>query len=304
VECGLEKAFPKDAKRGFENWVALIGIMAQTYHGREDLSKGGSKIGLQEKVINMLSSYGYCTNLDYPIDLRDSGKDVRDWIDGERSLSGWSIFNGNGPDKDKFADIFGFHKATFSSMTYASEVFHNRWFDSTGVQERQWRFRSMIRGYQHNFPSTSFSSCAQALEKNIQRTKPLNLCSTPKAHNSYAPPVSLTALANNDKLYKTLMANCHLSGPHIHKNQNCDNICWHSATLGEGSTHMPRCYEPPANDNHGGPDSPGEGPGGPGGHGKGGEGGGNSDRGGGPGGPGGPGGGGGKGGEGGGGSAR
>lgn len=267
VACGLAQAFPKDAAKGFTNWISLVGIMAQTYHGRENVAIPNDRARLQRNVIDMISSYGYCTDADYPIDPQANGDEVRSLIDGQKSLSGWSIFNGNGKDKTAFANIFGFKRSYFSSMTYAEEIFHQDWFDKDNVHQRQWRFRSMLQGYRKNFPSGPFAHCAAALENNISSRSAshkatrnvFNMCV-----NTYYRPggqMNKRVLANNDKLYKTLSQSCGLSGARPHKNYTCDNTCWRSGVFGELKTRIRGCINQDNSqlDNRGGADHGGKG---------------------------------------------
>lgn len=68
VACGLEEYAPaqSNAGHGFSNWIKLLGVVAQDGYGPYDLSDPRKRQEFQQRVSEMVASYGYCTNEEYP----------------------------------------------------------------------------------------------------------------------------------------------------------------------------------------------------------------------------------------------
>lgn len=67
------------------NWVAFMGIMAQKFGGPYRLPN--QKKALQQRVIEMISSYSYCSDQDYPVTSTRSNPNMRDWLYGRTHVT-------------------------------------------------------------------------------------------------------------------------------------------------------------------------------------------------------------------------
>lgn len=254
IACGLEEWNPADVLQqggGATKWVALIGIMAQTYHGPYNPGNSGSKDLYLTRVAEMISAYGYCTDNEYPMSLPN---ETRNWLDGSSTLAT------KGPDQTKFASGFGLmssKKALFANhvqnanrpMYYAKEIFDvgNGW-EKRNPQNHQWRFRSMIKAHYSNYPETSFSRCAVRAEARMKNLDSQKMCPIREGTTAsggrgvaYTKKMQPHEFGKNESFYAKLVGRCGVKVRNRFPNYTCDNGCKESRVLVGSVGHMKYC---------------------------------------------------------------
>lgn len=335
VACGLQQA--QGLSDGVDQYVALLGVMAQTYQGKENVKTAEGARRLQAKVIDMVSSYGYCTNSEYQAPIGSNAGLIRSTIDGETQLERRFFFffrSGNRQQTQKAFQALGVRWSQNHGPVYAQEMFTDsqprgggffgwlrRIFGShrSDPVNRQRRFHSMATGHDrlvHSPKSTAtgkapvaFDRCFNAIKRRTKSSPAYHICQDdckklPPGATCRKKIYNKQARAANDSLHAQLLRSCGIQPYQRASSSYCDNTCINSLVFGAGKTHLPGCQEKPRLESDGrDPNNPGKGGEGSSGRGPGGGGGkggeSSSGRGGGGGSPGGgsPGGGGGKGGE-------
>jgi len=264
VACGLESRREANLRNGggVSKWISLLGMMAQTYYGPYNVSNRASRTAFQKQVSEMVVSYGYCTNHEFP-DYQEitpaSNSTRRDWIEGRARLddgySGGERERGfafsYGLMSNKRGGLFGngTQVQNFNRpMCYTHEIFDDsgrHGFSSSSPAERQWRFRSMIAGHRSSFPNSGFGRCASAIEQRLGQDSLFRMCTiaVPAAGKPVIRPIAMTdeEWANNQSLYSTLARSCGFG--ERENNRDCDGGC-ESSTVFNTGTRLPRCKPP------------------------------------------------------------
>jgi hypothetical protein len=259
VACGLEDAADADIKhgRGVGNWLSLVGIMAQSYYGPYNTQDSLSRKAFQQRVIDMVSSYGYCTDNEYRVNTGSAADSVRAWLDGRKRLHQGLIFPN--ADEKRFVALFGLgsdRKSLFggvpdSGLSYASQIFDDSGrtgFDRGNVQERQWRFRSMLKAHRNSYPTTAFSKCAAQLESRLTTSSSFRMCPIKIGHwkngaERMIYPKSITdrELSANGKIRGAMAESCGLTAKSTMPSRRCDNQCWYNYTYRSMSSTLRNC---------------------------------------------------------------
>lgn len=254
IACGLEEWNPADVLQqggGATKWVALIGIMAQTYHGPYNPGNSGSKDLYLTRVAEMISAYGYCTDNEYPMSLPN---ETRNWLDGNPSLAN------KGSDQTKFASGFGLmsnKKALFANhvqnanrpMYYAKEIFNvgDGW-EKRNPQNHQWRFRSMIKAHYSTYPETAFSRCAVRAEARMKNLDSQKMCPMREEATAsggqrivHTKKMQPHEFGKNESFYAKLVGRCGVKVRNRFPNYTCDNGCKESRVLVGSVAHIKYC---------------------------------------------------------------
>jgi hypothetical protein len=260
IACGMEEWNPADVLTvggGVTKWLSLLGIMAQTYHDGYNIGNASSLDHYKARVIEMVSTYGYCTDNEYkPMNLPNGS---RDWIDGSSSL------REKGPQQSEFANGFGLMsnkrggifqsspEYTSRPMTLAKQIFdEGRNWTSWNPQHHQWRFRSMIKAHYRSYPGTAFSNCAEAAERRMKNLSSLKMCpliedTWPNGALRHTPSKKFgpEEFGQNERFYKKLVTRCNVKTPRVINDYKCDNRCWHSDAHKHAVAEMPFCTRGP-----------------------------------------------------------
>lgn len=255
IACGMEEWNPADVLEqggGVTKWVALIGSMAQTYHGPYNPGNSASKENYLGRVAEMISSYAYCTDNEYQMNLPN---DTRNWLDGSSSLAT------TGPDQFTFASSFGLmsnkRAGLFSSnvensrkpMTYAKQIFDvgRNWTDYN-PQHHQWRFRSMIKAHYRSYPDTAFSKCALRAEARMKNLDSQKMCPMREERTAigtlrivHSTKMQPHEFGQNESFYSKLVRRCNVKVRNRFPNLNCDNGCKGSDAHSRASANMQYC---------------------------------------------------------------
>ncbi len=277
IACGLEEWNPADVLTnggGATKWVALLGIMAQTYHGPYNPGDRASRDQYLGRVAEMVATYGYCTDNEYPMSMPN---DARDWIGGRSSL------RQAGQDQSEFANGFGLmsdkrgglftSRVEYSSrpMTLAKQIFDvGRSWSRNSPHENQWRFRSMIRAHYNSYPSTAFSNCARAAENRMRNLQSLKMCTIregqwPNGAMRIIRPDQMAPeeFGNNERFYAKLIRTCNVNAPRVVP-RHCDHSCYRSEAHRHATSVLPYCENVGGgnnNNDNGGSDGRNDGPG-------------------------------------------
>jgi len=290
VACGLESF---TGKKGVDRYVALLGVMAQAYQGKESLKNSESIWNLQRKVIEMIADNGYCTNAQYGGDVSSRDQKAIQSALGTPDRH-FSLFGSGLGNRQKEAYKALGIQSDNRSYSLVKEIFDdNHHGEGPGLQQKV--FDASAEKMLKNAPNAAINRCFKAMKSNRVGQPAWNICPrkcTQKPHQLMRCGMVYNAegQAANFSLYDRLAQACAIPPKKRNIAIGCET--WSQVRSGGGN-----------NGNGPGP-SPGKGgeadggrggsdPGGKGGETSGGRGG--SDPGGGS--PGGPGGGGGKGGE-------
>jgi hypothetical protein len=274
IACAMEEWNPADVLTqggGVTKWVALMGVMAQTYHGPYNVGNKESKDFYLGRVAEMVSAYGYCTDNEYPMNLPN---DTRDWLDGSSSL------REPGPEQAEFANGFGLMsdkrgglfqstpEYTSRPMTLPKQIFDvGRSWTHWNPQHHQWRFRSMLHAHYRSYPNTAFSRCAVRAEARMKNLSSLKMC--PIREETWpngalrtvtSKKMELQEFGQNERFYQKLVTRCHVKVRRSVPNLKCDNSCYHSDAHKHAVAEMPRCERqtPECESGCGNHDKPGE----------------------------------------------
>jgi hypothetical protein len=234
VACGLEDAASADTNSGdgVGNWISLLGVSAQAFYGSYNTQDENSRRALQQRVMEMVASYGYCTNEQYPIDTNSVPS--RDWIDGRKAAPHAGLILPSASERE-FANAYGFG----NRMAFAAELFDdsNRetGWDRGNVQQRQWRFRSRLQAAAKG--NSKFSACAAKLEDRLDLSSTFKVCSSKRGGNAK----KIDDLGPNQKLYSAMAKACGLPSKREFKSMECDNQCWGSYVYSSQDTQMKNC---------------------------------------------------------------
>lgn len=255
VACGLENVAPADIRNhggGVSKWISLLGAMAQRHYGPYRVNDEISRRAYQQRVSEMVASYGYCTDNEYPISLPDNS---RAYIDGQ-SL--------RGRDELKFAQSFGLMstiKGLFTGdvenqhapMMYADRIFddsdRNSGWETGNVQNRQWRFRSMNMAFRNSYQKAPYTKCANAIENRLSTSNNFRMCpiregkwSNGVSRRLYPPYVTESEMAGNQRLYESMASACGFAKTRKMPSRLCDHACWGTyRTFRQAGSHLPNC---------------------------------------------------------------
>jgi uncharacterized membrane protein YgcG len=237
IACGIESAKPGLAAHGgASNWVALLGVMAQRSYGPYRTNDELSRRSFQQRVAEMVTSYGYCTDREYPVQFP---QEARDHIDGraQRNDNSLRLAQGFGLMSTVNGFFSGQPENQNRPLEFADKIFgdNDRWsgWDTGNSQNRQWRFRSMIKAHSSSYPQSSFSKCARAIEGRLGSDPSFRMCPIRQGQwpngaprTLYASHISASEQTNNQKFYKAIATSCGLPEARREPNQFCDNNCW------------------------------------------------------------------------------
>lgn len=253
VACGIESAKPGlSAQGGAANWVALLGVMAQRSYGPYKVNDEVSRRSFQQRVAEMVASYGYCSDREYPA---QPPQEARDIIDGQPLNSGNSlrIAQGFGLMSTVQGLFSGQPENQSRPLQFADKIFADNergiGWDTGNVQNRQWRFRSMIKAHSSSYPQSSFSKCARAVEGRLSQDPSFRMCPIREgrwpngaARTLYASHITTSEQANNQRFYKAMATSCGLPEVRREPNKLCDNNCWGNyGTFRHATSTMANC---------------------------------------------------------------
>lgn len=253
VACGMEKAAPAEILNhggGVGKWVALLGVMAQQSYGPYNVNDQISRQAFQQRVAEMVSSYGYCTDREYPITPANG---TRDFIDG-KPLRGQQALQFS-QNFGLMSTVGGFFSSTPENqnepLRYAQQIFNDggpTGWDAGNAQNRQWRFRSMLKAHRQSYKASPFSQCANAVESRLATSKNFRMCPMrqgqwPNGHPRMLYPSHVTPqeMANNQGFYEAMASSCGLPKQRKIPSQLCDHNCWGNQTFRHASSQMYQC---------------------------------------------------------------
>jgi len=255
VACGMENAAPAEIRNhggGVSKWVALLGVMAQSSYGPYNVNDEVSRKAFQQRVAEMVSSYGYCTDREYPV---TPGNATRELIDG-RPIRGNQALQ-FAQNFELMSTINGIFSRTpenqHAPLMYAQRMFddssRSTGWDTGNVQNRQWRFRSMLKAHRYSYPNSAFSKCGNAVENRLRTSSHFNMCPIregrwPNGQRriEYQSHVTAKEMANNQNFYEAMASSCGLPKQRPMPSRLCDNNCWGNfGTFRHASSHMPQC---------------------------------------------------------------
>jgi hypothetical protein len=257
VACGLEKvAGAEVTNKGVDNWLSLLGVSAQAFSGPYNSADSGSKAALQQRVIEMVSSYGYCTDDQYNIDPGPS--ESRDWIDGTRPPphQRGGAFKALFPPQDdevRFASTYQVSSPNSKRMTFAAELFDDNGrsdgWEVGNVQQRQWRFRSKLAAHAKTYKGSAFGRCAAQIEDKLAHSSNFKMCQITKGRlpgragekNLYPAYISDAELKSNSRVYEAMAGACHLPVKRKMPTRQCDSVCWGSRVYPSSAAQLRNC---------------------------------------------------------------
>lgn len=269
VACGLEAADPAVAQGGgAEEFIALMGVVSQTYKGPHATNDSAGRQKLQEDVINRLANYGYCTDLEYTggagMSALSSGSasQIRGIIDGQQPMKrGWFLFKR--VDNNALTPVmssFGIEaKTKWGASAYSHDMFSERGGSAGYAQNQQTSFAAISRGYYKGYPNSRFSRCAKAIENRRHQRMESRVCK-PRSNSTQDWQFNQENMNANDRMVSSIRSACGLppKQPSRWGNRACTPNCHN--TTGFFASWFNGCR-----------DGDGPGVGGPGGPGKGGE---------------------------------
>lgn len=267
VACGLEQADPSVAGGGgASQFVALLGVVSQTYDGPHRANTAQGRQQLLEDVIDRLASYGYCTNSEYGANALNGAQNqslVRGIIDGRQPMtSGWWIFKKR--NKNLEAQVFSSFgiqsRRSDTTAAYAQEMFSpycrmnkdrypNQYRDINCVKTkplfgsakppvsyRQVNYHAMAQGHYSQFPSAQFSRCAQATKTRSLQKAEFDFCQTNRGIFAANQDGASASYRFKDAIYKS----CGMGAPKKERTY-CPRDCVSSTVFGYAATRLPRC---------------------------------------------------------------
>lgn len=240
LACGLESVSGAEVSRkGVENWLSLLGVSAQSYYGPYNGRDPGARRALQKQVMEMVASYGYCTDDQY--NINPPPHSGRDWIDGIRSAPKENNFRTNA-DEREFVTTYGLGSPRSSSMAFASQIFDDSnsrtGWEKGNVQERQWRFRSKLAAHAKAYKSGPFARCAKQIEDKLAHSANFNMCPIKMGKwpngalkKIYPAFISNKEIAGNNKVYGAMAHACGLSTRREMPTRQCDSVCWGTSSV-------------------------------------------------------------------------
>lgn len=245
VACALEQLDP-GAKAGVGNWISLVGSMAQKYYGPYGPSESAA---FKRQVIEMVASYGFCTDKEYPAHLDSSHQ--RNWQEGKFSGRGFPQDYGFADRQRALGDIFGLNSKASAEDIFDDSSSSSGW-DVGNVQERQWRFQSKIHAHAKDNPGSAFAQCGQALERRITSSKYLKMCERKVVKTKSGNPgiwrqpnISKTQINNNYAYFKTMATKCGVSVKRQQPHMMCDHSCWGSRHFSTSNASIGGCDPSP-----------------------------------------------------------
>lgn len=187
VACGLEKA-TDSKKTTFNNYIALLGAVAQK-HGSYNVETSSGRGQLQARVIEMIGSYGYCSDSEYQIRIED--ENIRDWIDGQSTRGSYNkVF--------KIEGDFLFSRQI--DNLFSKDDFRGK----TNLYQRHSRFRSEAKQYAGTY-SSAFAKCAKHIVKRLETQPRFDFRCTNKGLTKAA------TIQSNNKFRKAIAQACRVS---------------------------------------------------------------------------------------------
>lgn len=285
VACGLEQADPSVAGGGgASQFVALLGVVSQTYDGPHKANTAHGKQKLLEDVIDRLASYGYCTNSEYGANALSGAQNqslVRGIIDGRQPMtSGWWIFKRR--NKQLEAQVFSSFgiqsQRPDTTSAYAQEMFNpfcqmnkDRYPDQyryvncvptkplfgsakPPASFRQVNYHAMAQGHYTQFPGAQFSRCAQATKTRSLQKAEFDFCQA----NRGLFAANQNGVSASYRFKEAIYRSCGMGSPRKERTY-CPRDCVNSTVFGYAATRLPRCESGDGPPDRGGPSPGGKG---------------------------------------------
>jgi hypothetical protein len=238
-------------------WISLLGTMAQAYQGKFVLNDEASRKQYQSVVMNMVASYGYCTDNEFKTnDFDNNFPSINAWMRAEPNPL-YGADNAKSPATLLFSSIYGLSpKAQDHPMRYAKILFSEPKgrFKMENVPALQWRFKSMLTKHIHEFgDSKGFGTCAKGVLRRMNEPHLFQMCGLrgkeylrngkteynqctikqrqPKGYTceegpifNYIKKVEEGQLFKNESVYNKMAASCGLP-PATYKKMTCPTQC-------------------------------------------------------------------------------